>query len=218
MSDLTRHEPTAEAIARLFHPYVEVVLHSIEENRIVAIFNPFSGRMVGDDSLIEDVQGLASGVRVHGPFDKGSDEERRIRYVSSILEDDQGQAIGLMCINFDVTAMSAIQTSIQAFLADTTDSRDLDDLFHDDWRDRIASYVKRFLQERNQSLASLGPGERAELVRSLNADGAFRAKNAATHVASVLGVSRATVYKHLSQASDTDPEEGFSHHDYAPSE
>lgn len=201
MPDLSRCEPIAEAIARLFHPYVEVVLHDILENRIAAIFNSFSRRKTGDASLIDDVQGLAEGAEVHGPFEKRGADGRQIRYVSSVLRDDQGEAVGLMCVNFDVSCLASIQTAIQTFLGATTDSGELDRLFDDDWQTRIGTYVSNFLQERNESLDSLGPSEREELVITLNSVGAFRAKKAASHVASVLGVSRATVYKYLSRVA-----------------
>lgn len=217
MPNLSQYEPIAEAIARLFHPHVEVVLHDILENRIVAIFNSFSRRKSGDNSLIADVQSLAAIASVQGPFEKWGEDGRRIRYVSSVLRDDRGEAVGLMCVNFDTSSLASIQTSIETFLGSTADSSKLDRLFNDDWQVRIGAYVSTFLQERNQSLGSLGPGERADLAISLHAVGAFRAKNAAKHVANVLGVSRATVYKYLSQVVDGNPERGAQDHDDAVS-
>ena len=152
MPNLSQYEPIAEAIARLFHPHVEVVLHDILENRIVAIFNSFSRRKSGDNSLIEDVQSLAAIASVQGPFEKWGEDGRRIRYVSSVLRDDRGETVGLMCVNFDTSSLASIQTSIETFLGSTADSSELDRLFNDDWQVRIGAYVSTFLQERNQSL------------------------------------------------------------------
>jgi len=203
MSDLSRYEPIAEAIARLFQPYVEVVLHDIRRNRIAAIFNSFSQRKPGDDSLIEDAQGLARSAAVHGPYDeKRGADGRRIRYVSSVLRDDRGEAAGLMCINFDVSVLGEIHGAIEGLLSSTADSAEFDQLFADDWQARINAFVREYLQEKSRALSSLRPAERAELVAALHGAGAFRAKNAANHVADVLGISRATVYKYLSKASD----------------
>ena len=203
MSDLSRYEPIAEAIARLFQPYVEVVLHDIRRNRIAAIFNSFSQRKPGDDSLIEDAQGLARSAAVHGPYDeKRGADGRRIRYVSSVLRDDRGEAAGLMCINFDVSVLGEIHGAIEGLLSSTADSAEFDQLFADDWQVRINAFVREYLQEKSRALSSLRPAERAELVAALHGAGAFRAKNAANHVADVLGISRATVYKYLSKESD----------------
>ena len=41
---LSRYKSTADAIARLFHPYAEVVIHTIEEDCIYYISNSISGR------------------------------------------------------------------------------------------------------------------------------------------------------------------------------
>jgi len=202
MSDLSRFEPVAEAVARLFRPHVEVVIHDIHTNRIAAIFNGFSRREPGDDSLIDDPQSLTRGAAVHGPFEKRGAGDRRIRYVSSVLRDDCGEPVGLMCINFDVGVLDEIQTALQGLLGSVSDSTEFDRLFDDDWQVRIDAFVREYLQERNRALSSLRPAERAELVTALHRAGAFRAKNAASHVARVLGVSRATVYNYLSQAHD----------------
>ncbi len=61
MGKLSKYEPIAEAIAKLFHLYVEVVLHEPKTNRIVSIFNNFSRRMPGEDSSLEDLEGLLNG-------------------------------------------------------------------------------------------------------------------------------------------------------------
>jgi predicted transcriptional regulator YheO len=51
----------AEAISKLLHPLAEVVVHDLEANRIVHIFNALSGRKVGDPSLLDDLDGLDRG-------------------------------------------------------------------------------------------------------------------------------------------------------------
>jgi D-arginine utilization repressor len=200
MTDLTKYEPIAESIATLFFPHVEVVIHDIVENRVAAIFNSFSRRKPGDNSGIENLQGLAIGAPVQGPFEKQDANGRRIRYTSSVLRSDEGTPIGMMCINFNVSVLGDIQIAIQSLLGSPVDSTKFDQLFDDDWQTRINAFVSDYLHKMHRNLSTLLPAERAELVTALHAAGAFRAKKAASHVASVLGISRATVYKYLSQA------------------
>lgn len=45
--------PVAGAIARLFFPYIEVVVNDIRDKTIKHIANPFSGRTLGEPSLLE---------------------------------------------------------------------------------------------------------------------------------------------------------------------
>jgi predicted transcriptional regulator YheO len=45
----------------------------------------------------------------------------------------------------------------------------------------------------------LNRDHKRELVLALHAEGAFKGKSAANYVANVLGMGRATVYKHLKE-------------------
>jgi len=196
--DLSKYEPIARAIAKLLHPHGEVVIHDVRNNCIASIYNNFSGRKIGDSSLIEDRAGLTSGPAVHGPYDKRGISGRRIRYTTAVLRDDAGDAVGPMCINLDVQALADVRASIDRFLGEVTDSSELDRLFDDDWQERINAFVREYVQQRGLCTAELTGVERAELVGALHRAGAFRAKQAASHVANVLGISRTMVYKHLS--------------------
>lgn len=190
-------EPVAEALSRLLHPHAEVVIHDLEKGTISCIFNPFSRRTVGDNSLIEDPEDLAKAPEVHGPYEKRLFDGRRIKYVSSLLKNDAGKAVGLLCINLDVGLFEQMEALIRGFLGNAGDSTELDELFEDDWQDRINKFVSTHLAERSLSLTGLTRSDRRELVRVLHAAGAFRATGAADYVARVLAVSRATVYNDL---------------------
>jgi len=198
MAPLTNYVPIAEAIAKLFYPLVEVVIHNIEENRVEAIFNSFSGRRVGDDSLIDNAEALAKGPDVLGPFEKRSHDNRRQKYVTVLLK-KQRKAVGLMCINFDMSVAEKVQETVQLILGPTEDSTQVDALFRHDLQDRITTFVHEHLQARNVSLSKLLPTDRRELVRALWEAGAFEAKRATSFAAQVLGVSRATIYNDLAE-------------------
>ena len=205
MSNLSRYDAIAKGIARLLHPFAEVVLHDIEENRIFSIHNSFSKRQKGEDSLIRDREGLERGPDVHGPFIQRDSPHPSIKYVSIKLKDDHGQAIGLLCINLDLSAISDLQRNLASLLTTTEDSSSLDSLFDDDWQERITAFVRESLQGHGRSLGSLSRDDRVGLVAELRNAGAFRAKNAHSFVANVLKVSRATIYKDLAAGTDNDP-------------
>ncbi|MCP4901995.1 MAG: hypothetical protein GY906_33945 [bacterium] len=197
MMNLRSFDTIAESLAKLLHPHVEVVVHDIKSNSISAIYNPFSKRTVGDSSLIDDVQALAEGPDIHGPFLKTLADGRRLKYISTVLRDGKGEAVGLMCINFQLEEFDRLQATLEAFAAVTSDPTNLDSLFHDDWQRKIDTFVREYLRERNRSLDSLTRPERASLVRDLQSAGGFSARGAAGYIARVLGVSRATIYNDL---------------------
>jgi len=197
LEGLDKFVSVAEAIAKLLHPHAEVVIHDIRSNRIAAVFNGFSRRKAGDESLIEDVESLKSGLAVHGPFPKRTFDGRRLKYVTTLLRDNKDEVIGLMCISLDVSVFEALEGTVRDFLGNVGDSTGLDQMFDDDWQQRIDRFVRQYLLRKNLSMKNLNRGDRVGLVGSLHEAGAFRAKDAATYVARVLDVSRATVYSDL---------------------
>jgi predicted transcriptional regulator YheO len=188
----------AESIAQLLQPYAEVVIHDIKKNKIAAIFNSFSKRRVGDDSLLttEDIPTLNDSL---GPYEKTNWDGKKLKSVSSLLRDEKGVVVAMLCINLDVSQLSQINTLLTAFINPDQLVAQPVALFKDDWQDRINNYVYQYLREKHLNLASLTRIEKQKLLEHLNAIGAFKAKNAAQYVANVLRVSRATIYNYLNQ-------------------
>ncbi len=199
MSDIKKYSTLAESISLLLHPFAEVVLHDIKKNKIAAIFNNHTKRCVGDESHIENIEAFSQGPDIHGPFVKNNFSGHPVKYSTTVLRNDKNEAIGLLCININIEQFLNLQHIINNFLETKVDSTELDELFDDNWQDRIRSFVQAFLKEKGKSLSKLSKRERMNLVQALQQAGAFRAKNAANFTANVLGVSRATIYNYLSK-------------------
>ena len=65
------HRPIAQAIAALLHPHAEVVIHDLRSGHIVDIWNAFSHRKAGDESLLGDDIELHLDRDVYGPVRQG---------------------------------------------------------------------------------------------------------------------------------------------------
>jgi predicted transcriptional regulator YheO len=189
--------PTAAAIQRLLHPYAEVVIHDIKKNQIAAIYHPFSKRRVGDSSLLspEEISMLKDTV---GPYEKINWDGKKLKSVSSIIRDDKDQAVGMLCINLDISSLEKIQHLLTGFIGGEQFILQPAPLFKDDWQEKINKYVHTYLQQHRLSLKTLQREEKKELIAHLHKIGAFSAKNAALYIAQVLKVSRATIYNYLS--------------------
>jgi YheO-like PAS domain len=92
---LRPHAPVCEAIAALLAPHAEVAVHDLSTERIVALWNPISGRAVGDDSLIDELPGDPSSAPVIGPYPKVLPDGRGCASVSAVLTDESGRPRGL---------------------------------------------------------------------------------------------------------------------------
>jgi D-arginine utilization repressor len=189
--------PTAQAIALLLHPFAEVVVHDLALDNVAAIFNSYSHRQVGDDSLLEDIE-FDPSKDIIGPYEKLNWDGRRLKSISVVIRDSDATAVGLLCINLDVSKFDDLNQVLERFLDQKNLVPQPQELFKDDWQERINIYVHDHLRQQHKTLESLTRADKQALIDVLNREGAFRQKNAATYVGKVLGISRATVYKYLS--------------------
>lgn len=195
---LARHAPAAQAVTALLHPHAEVVLHELRTGRIAGIWNAYSGRKVGDASLLDDDEKAALDQPVLGPYDKYDGRGRRLKSVTAVLRDEAGAAAALLCINLDISHMAAAAQLLQAFIAAPEPRPAL--LFARDWREQIQLQLHDWLAARNLSAAALTREEKVQLVAELDAAGLFATRHAAEHLAGLIGASRASVYNYLKQA------------------
>jgi predicted transcriptional regulator YheO len=200
---LRAYAPIGEAIARLFHPYAEVVVHDLASDRIVALWNPTSRRRVGDPALIselpEGLDTLGGPLGIYGPYAKVLPDGRSLTSVSAVLLDAQGIRRGMMCVNFDRSPLDGVVQLLSGFAAALAPQPP--ELFQRDWREQIAQVIAEECRARHLRLGELTRADRTDLVRTLKDKGLFSTRQAASHTAAALGVSRATVYSLLKEVS-----------------
>ncbi len=208
--DLRQHCEIADAIARLFRPYVEVVIHDLKGETVAHIANPFSQRQIGEPSLLHEID-FSRSDRIIGPYQKTGVDGSRLRSISITLRDRGDAPIGVMCLNFDCSDFDRARRAMELLAPRQPDAGRPAPLFREDWDERINEFVVAWCQERHTTIERLNKDERREVVAALAADGAFTVKRAPDHVARVLGLSRATIYNYLKQADlgaggpDADP-------------
>ncbi len=188
----------AVAVAKLFHPSVEVVVHDIRTDRVFYIANPTSGRKVGDASLLGiDNKDLSDRDAVIGPYEKAGEKGQRVRSITSVLRDDRGDVIGLLCINLDYSSYEPVLDLLETLIRPVQTEKHPEFLFQNDWRDLLKIEVRSFITQKNLVLEKLQPAERKDLISHLDEKRLFYAKKSVEQLATILGVSRATAYKDL---------------------
>jgi D-arginine utilization repressor len=196
---LARYAPIAEAIARLFHPYVEVVIHDLGRDRIVGIWNPYSRRAVGDPSLLADLPRDLGDPGILGPYGKVLPGGQRLTSISVVLADAEGARRGLMCVNFDRSPLDGMAELLTRFAMPAEPLPP--ELVSRDWRERIALVVDETCRARHWRRDRLSREDRLALVRALHDQGLFSTRKAVDHAAAALDVSRATVYALLKEVT-----------------
>ncbi|MCV9962046.1 PAS domain-containing protein [Pararhizobium sp. BT-229] len=194
---LTPFVPVCEAIATLFSPHVEAVLHDLDSGLIFHIANAFSKRRAGDSSLNE--AGLVSSLEgdVIGPYGKSNWDGRRLKAITSVLRDADGKPIGLLCINHDIEAFAGILDQLKSTVDIAAPMPKASALMAEDWREAVNAVIGDFLATRRATLAGLTSTETDDLIGLLDARGVFAIRKAVPYVAEILKLSRATIYNRL---------------------
>ena len=194
-----RWAPVCEVIARLLSPHAEVVLHDPRSDRIVGIWNPVSGRQVGDPSLLAELDGLRAVDRdTYGPYLKSLPDGRRISSVSAVIRDMSGRAERVLCVNVDRTAFEDAARLLNAFATPIEPRPRV--LFERDWTETVNDVIGAHVRERGAATDRLTRADRLQLLGSLDSAGIFSRRGSVPVVARALRVSRSMTYQLLAEA------------------
>ena len=204
--DLRDALPIAQSFARLLHPFAEVVIHDLQNDRIAAIYNPISRREVGDPSYLERWDFTAQPDEdIIGPYEKTNFDGRILKSISLVLRNRRGHAVGFLCVNMDVSVFESTRNTLDIFLNnhDRTLTQSKQKLFKDDVYEQINLFIQAYCQDNHLSLAGLSRDDKKAVILQLHQEGAFDARNATAYIARILNISRATVYNHLNKRNQT---------------
>lgn len=199
--------PLVEGIANTFGKNCEVVLHDVRnpDRSIVAIANGHvTNRIVGgpmsEYGLLALRRGDFSSHRVN--YMKKTGDGRILKSSSLYIKDENGELIGYLCINYDISELKVIKS----ILNDFTNIYDLEqegssdtDIYGGTINEVLARIVDKTLESTGKPVAFLSKEEKVHMVQLLETKGVFLVKGAIDYVAKVLCVSRYTIYNYLDE-------------------
>lgn len=207
-----------EFLGRVLGPDYEVALHDLTrpERSLIAIANGHvSGRSVG--APLTDLGQKMLQERSYADGDYwvnylGLDEHGKTLRSSTFIITNGGEPLGMLCINFDDSKYQAVSESILKlchpdafvetnFQLDEARVRELNsgsgeaEAFTSSLRSNAISTLERALKDLDGRAMTVQ--ERLQLIRTLDAEGAFLLKGSLLKIAERLGVSQATLYRDL---------------------
>lgn len=193
--------PVAKGIAETFGSNCEVVLHDFSnlEKSIVAIFNGHvTGRTVDTrmtESILEKINLHQEGKDVYNYTGK-STLGRELKSTTTFIRGDQGDIIGCMCINFDITDMISARNIMNELCK--VDEREVEVIGEvNKINDVLYDIVESTIHKYGRPVIYLTKDEKVVIVKDLEEKGVFLVKGAIDYVANALQVSRYTVYNYL---------------------
>lgn len=212
---LKSYIPMMNFIADVYGRNCEVILHDLRklDHSIVAIRNnQITGRKVNDTvtdfalKVVRNGELYKKDDYITNYMGKTSDGKKVLRSSTYFIKDEDSNLIGMLCVNFDVTALRQARDYINDMLIDDKD-RDTDkqiikeqqENFSQNINDLVSLSISNTLAEYNIEPSRMIMDEKKQVVANLEAKGVFLLKGAVTEVANQLEVSEQTVYRYLKE-------------------
>ena len=207
-SKLAPYVPMAAFLSAVCGDNYEVILHDVSEpeTSVVAIFNGhLSGRKVGDP-MTELARNLVHE-EVYRERDFVSNYEGRTRdgrqFVSSTyFIKEEGELLGLICVNHDTSDLTALSIHLQNLLsAFSVPGHAAQAAYTEELDGSIpglsTTLIHNTILRQSVPARRMTAREKEDLIEELDRQGVFSTKGAVAQAARELGISEPTVYRYL---------------------
>ena len=189
----------AKGISRQFGPNCEVVVHDLDSNdpnsSIVAIENGHvTGRKVGDGPSHVVLEALRSGrenLTDHLSYLTRTKDGKILKSSTIYVRDDDGEAIGIFAINYDITLMLAMEENLKQFTATDQDQREPERISRN-VGDLLDELIEQSVKIVGKPVALMTKEDKVKAIQFLNETGAFLITKSGDKVCRFFGISKYT--------------------------
>ena len=199
----------AKGISRQFGPNCEVVVHDLDSNdpnsSIVAIENGHvTGRKVGDGPSHVVLEALRSGrenLTDHLSYLTRTKDGKILKSSTIYVRDDDGKAIGIFAINYDITLMLAMEENLKQFTATDQDQREPERISRN-VGDLLDELIEQSVKIVGKPVALMTKEDKVKAIQFLNETGAFLITKSGDKVCRFFGISKYTLYSYIDEAKE----------------
>ncbi|TWH48667.1 transcriptional regulator [Sporomusa sp. KB1] len=202
---LKAYIPVANMLTQTFGKSCEVVIHDLTqpESSVVYVANgTVTGRKEGQsfDHLIRQVllnKKFKDDCTVNYVFE--TEDGKKLKSSSALLRNPEGEVVGMLCINYDLTIPYLIREELAGFLPDSfsTISSPEDEVPDQDVLTIVNELIDNIIA--NTDLVNLKRKDNLEIIRFMDEKGIFLVKGALDKVAISMGLSKVTIYSYLDE-------------------
>lgn len=194
--------PLIKGIAKTFGQNCEVVLHDYNqlEHSIVAIENGhITGRKVGDPTtnlgLVVLKEGAEKNHDMHNYMTTTKDG-KVLKCSSIYIKDEDGETVGAICINFNITDFVMASNIINDFVR-TEDQ--VKETYSKDINDILEALLEEALDVVGKPMPFMDKEDRLKALKFLDDKGVFMVRHSIERVAQFFDVSKYTIYNYLEE-------------------
>jgi predicted transcriptional regulator YheO len=193
-------------LQRIIGPGSEVLIHNLRdpEHSVISIAGNLTGRRIGAPVTDLLLRMLREGKTDTNPVNYQTQtlDGRKSRSSTVFIRDPNGEVIGALCINIDVSGEAEARKWLSRHMAAFTapEPEEVVDEHFDVSIDTVVDKaVKRAFESVSSAPGSLSKPERLRVVQALDQQGIFLVKKSSFAIANALRISRATLYNDLNQ-------------------
>ena len=198
----------AAGIVAVVGPHCEVVIHDFSdlEHSAVVIAGEVSGRKPG--APVPDLEFASNELNPDTPDQLNYRIKiggKELQSSTIWIRDHDGTPVGAICINIDYDELNQASKIIERFIAPVKEvpalvvqdtwAKDLDDLINLS----VSAYMR---EEEIADMGEMSQGDKLRLVEVFEQQGLFKIRGAASRLAELLGVSRASIYNYRASVKD----------------
>lgn len=199
----------AKGISRQFGPNCEVVVHDLDSNdpnsSIVAIENGHvTGRKVGDGPSHVVLEALRSGrenLTDHLSYLTRTKDGKILKSSTIYVRDDDGEAIGIFAINYDITLMLAMEDALKGFTATQVPEREPEHISRN-VADLLDELIEQSVKLVGKPVPLMNKEDKVKAIQFLNDTGAFLITKSGDKVCKFFGISKYTLYSYIDEAKN----------------
>lgn len=212
MSEASRMEflfRMAKCLAKQFGPNCEVVVHDLATNdldsSIVAIENGHvSGRKVGDGPshvVLEALQGDPALHQDHLGYLTKTKDGKILKSSTVFVRDDDGKAIGILGINYDITLDLAMADALKQFTTPEEEEKEPEPIARN-VSDLLDELIDQSVKLVGKPVSLMTKEDKVNAIRFLNNTGAFLITKSGDKVCKFFGISKYTLYSYIDEAKE----------------
>ncbi|KJS21385.1 MAG: hypothetical protein VR72_10785 [Clostridiaceae bacterium BRH_c20a] len=196
--------PVAEGIKENFGNSCEVVIHDLQrpETSLIYLAGNLTGRKTGapiTNLVLETIKQKGNAASNIIGYESTTKEGKTLKSSTIFIKDQLGNIIGCLCINFDMTSMLTCMEVLQSFTKINKADNVTKEEFFRDVNEAMEEIVHGVLKEYHKPKTLMEKEDKVNIVEKLEDKGVFLVKGAVDYVASILGVSRYTIYNYLDE-------------------
>ena len=162
-----------------------------EQNQVLAGRNP----------VLEALRSGRENLTDHLSYLTRTKDGKILKSSTIYVRDDDGEAIGIFAINYDITLMLAMEENLKQFTATDQDQREPERISRN-VGDLLDELIEQSVKIVGKPVALMTKEDKVKAIQFLNETGAFLITKSGDKVCRFFGISKYTLYSYIDEAKE----------------